>query len=43
LIIINLKKRGTTQKGNYYPTKSIVYDYYLKGQTLFKEKLNNTL
>lgn len=43
LIIINLKKRGTSQKDDYYQTKSIVYDYFIKRQTLFKKKLNNTL
>jgi len=36
LIIINLKKRGMTQKESYYQTKSIVYDYFIKKQTLFK-------
>lgn len=36
LIIINLKKRGATQKEGYYQTKSIVYDYFIKRQTLFK-------
>ena len=43
LIAINLKKRGTSQKDDYYQTKSIVYDYFIKRQTLFKKKLNNTL
>jgi GT2 family glycosyltransferase len=43
LIFINLKKRGATQEEGYYKTKSIVYDYFIKRQTIFKENLNNTL
>jgi GT2 family glycosyltransferase len=36
LIILNLKKRGVTQKENYYQTKSIVYNYFIKGKKIYK-------
>ena len=43
LIIINLKKRDKTQREDYYQTKSIVYDYFIKKKKYFQDKLNNTL
>ena len=36
LISVNLKKRNTIQKTNYFYTKSIVYNYFIKKEKLFK-------
>lgn len=35
LIAVNLKKRDVLQRPNYYTTKSIVYDYFIKGDKNF--------
>ncbi len=35
LISINLRKRGFVQKANYYETKSIVYNYFVKRKKIF--------
>ena len=36
LVSKNLKKRNTSQKENYYHTKSIVYNYFIKGINHFQ-------
>jgi hypothetical protein len=36
LISVNLKKRNTVQKTDYFHTKSIVYNYFIKKEKLFK-------
>lgn len=36
LISKNYSKRGSTQKNNYYHTKSIVYRYFIKNGTVFE-------
>lgn len=43
LIFKNLKKRNSSQKKNYYLTKSIVYQYFIKSRTKFSAIFNNTL
>ncbi|MBC7523597.1 MAG: glycosyltransferase [Flavobacterium sp.] len=35
-ISTNYKKRSTVQKANYYQTKSIIFNYFIKGEKIFK-------
>jgi len=37
LISRNLKKRNTSQKENYFQSKSIVYTYFVKGGKVFEQ------
>lgn len=39
LIYSNLKKRKEQQNTNYYQTKSIVYNYFIKNQKVFENKI----
>ncbi|MEC4005810.1 glycosyltransferase [Flavobacterium sp. SUN052] len=43
LISKNLRKRSLIQKTNYYQTKSIVYNYFVKSKKIFNSDINNTL
>lgn len=43
LIFSNLRKRNSSQKENYYFTKSIVYEYFIKKGKKFESIFNNTL
>jgi GT2 family glycosyltransferase len=37
LVNVNYRKRDSFQSGNYYKTKSIVFDYYIKGGKVFEK------
>lgn len=43
MISKTLKKRNTSQKENYFYTKSIVFQYFIKNNRFFEAIFNNTL